>query len=357
MTEKSQSRKDNIAEPQVQKELEKTEATENKKFRFANQYCMLTYKSHIEKKSLRKYFEEKFKIKEMEIAHEVGKSGEIPYPHTHIVINFGRRFQSTNQRIFDLNEIHPHIAPFKRHEWGIKINYISKEDPENAHLKKTQVGILASKIWSCQTVQEALLTVQTPSDVNGVIALFNNKPTEEHKDEIEFRPWQSKLWERLQLPPDDRKIIWICDKNGGAGKSRFTKWMNLNNHAVVFKQFGGTRDSASIIADAVARGWDQRVVICDLARNFEDKEIYTALECLKDGMVTTTKYVGKTVAFKCPHVVVFANFWPNIFKMSKDRWVLWELHHEGGDGAYNIKEAPLSEAINTIKGDDMKGYD
>lgn len=326
----------------------------DKKFRFANQYVMLTYKTHMVKEDLRAYFKDKFNVKEIEIAHETGKSEETPYPHTHVVINFGRRFQSTNVRIFDINDIHPHMQPFRRHEWGIKTNYLAKEDPENVHLKKNNVGTLASKIWKCETVQEALMTAQTASDVNGIVAMYNNKPVEKLEDKLELRDWQKDIWEKLQKKPNDREVIWIRDVIGGAGKSRFTRWMLANEYAIVFKQFGGTRDSASIVADAVARGWDQKIIICDLSRDFEDRQIYAALESLKDGMVTTTKYVGKTIAFKCPHVVVFANFWPDVIRMSLDRWSLYDVFKEGKNGAYNIKQAPVEDILKLQHGNGKK---
>jgi len=315
------------------------------KFRFANQYVLLTYKTHLPKLEVREYFDKHFSVKTLEIAHEKGDNQETPYEHTHIVINFGRQFHSQNARIFDLNGIHPHVQPFKRFDYGKVVGYLAKEDPENEHLKKNNIGMLASKIWGCETVQDALMTARTPSDVNGIIALYNNKPVEVIDDKLEFRPWQKQVWDMLEKKPDDRSIIWIRDLKGGAGKSRFTRWMLVNKLAVVFKQFGGTRDSASIIADEISRGWDQRIIICDLSREFEERQIYAALECLKDGMVTTTKYVGKSVAFKCPHIVVFANFWPDVIKMSLDRWRLYNVLPEGKDGAYNIKSAPVNEVF------------
>lgn len=325
-------------ENNVVQEDKKDEKQIDKKFRFANQYVMLTYKTWIEKKAMRQYFKDNFGAKEVEIAHETGAEG---YQHTHIVINFGKAFQSRNVRVFDINEIHPHIQPFKRHEWDTKINYIAKEDPENAHLKKKTLPTLASKIWTCETVHEALLTAQKPSDVPGIIALYNNKPKFEKIDNFELRKWQQEVYNMLQTKADDRKIIWIRDKNGGAGKSRFAKFMALNHGAVLLKQFGALRDVSQIIADAVEKGWNQQVIMIDLARSFADRDIYTALENLKDGAVTSTKYAGKTVTFESPHIVVTANFWPIATAMSLDRWILLDIVKNDKSETYNINEVSV----------------
>ena len=38
-----------------------------------------------------------------------------------------------------------------------------------------------------------------------------------------LRSWQHSLMEELTLDPDDRKIIWYCDKRGGCGKTWLTR--------------------------------------------------------------------------------------------------------------------------------------
>lgn len=323
---------------------EKKVVEPTKKFRFANQYVMLTYPKHLNKVQTKNWFAQEIGYKDCEIGHEIGETG---YKHTHVVINFGKRFQSTNARVFDLivdGEInHPNIQPFRNHEWIIKCNYISKQDPENAHLKKNNIN-LATKIWAAPTLTDALMMAQKPADVSGIKALYDNKPQEkpEIKEPI-WRDWQAEILDYIEFEQDNRAIIWIRDRIGGAGKTEVARWAGITGLALVLKQFGGTRDSASIISEAVKQGWNQRAVICDLSRDFEDREIYAALESIKDGTVTTTKYTGGTVYFNRPTVVVFANYWPNVNKMSKDRWRLFDITKDGE--AYNIKKASLADTF------------
>jgi len=70
------------------------------------------------------------------------------------------------------------------------------------------------------------------------------------------------------------------------------------------------------------------VVIFNFTRQQECTNIYQALEELKDGMVTSEKYKGRTIYFDYPHLVCLANYIPNISSMSKDRWDIRTIQNE-----------------------------
>lgn len=50
------------------------------------------------------------------------------------------------------------------------------------------------------------------------------KPNEPYDFKFDFKPWQYALLARLGVI-EDRKIIWILDKEGGNGKTRFASWL------------------------------------------------------------------------------------------------------------------------------------
>lgn len=321
------------------------------KFRLANQHLFLTYKTHLDKKTMTDHLTAMGAVR-VEICHESGKQREKeeeekhPYLHTHIYVDFGKIFSSTRANIFDVKatdekgeveNIHPNIAPIVGRGGVDKVlNYMSKEDPECIHLKKKEMkATIASLIWACQTRAEALALCAKPSDAPGILALYANKPTEVKEETFTPLPWQEDLMKKLEEKPNDRTVMWYYDEKGGCGKTRLGKWMHKNKKAYMVKALGGQYHTAPIIIGALDAGWDARVLIVDLTRSHQDTSIYDALEAIKDGVLTSTKYMGKTIDFDSPHVIVFANFLPETAMLSQDRWDIWHINRDDV-GGYNI---------------------
>lgn len=299
------------------------------KFRYSGQRLLLTYKTHINKEYLITHINESTGIepKFIRAAHEIGKAKGVPYEHTHLLIDFGGRFQCQNARRFDfLHEdgeiIHPNWRAIKtrKHFDRCKI-YIAKEDQENQDLLDHEVSFV-DKVWNCANVHEALAQfVKFPSDVSGIITLYRSRPAPEMISILEDpRPWQKYILDLIQSEPDGRTVHWFVDQIGGVGKSALARHMMINQLAYVVRQCGGSHHFANVVKSAIESGWNQRCMIFDLPRKMEDKEIYGPIEEVCDGCVTALKYEGGTHLFNPPHVLVFANFLPNTKALSKDRW-------------------------------------
>lgn len=68
-----------------------------------------------------------------------------------------------------------------------------------------------------------------------------------------------------------------------------------------------------------------KIVIIDIPRS-NDKQIisYQLVEQLKSGRMCSTKYKGKVKRFNIPHILVFANYEPEMHALSLDRWeIFW----------------------------------
>lgn len=294
---------------------------------------MLTYKTHIDKGAMREWLVGEFDAKRVEIAHEEGHSkreeeeDEITnYPHTHVFVEFKGQYCTRNCRAFDYQEIHPHVKKVvtRKHHDAI-FTYLCKEDHSNDHLLEETRGIVA-KVWRAKTVHEAVKeNVQKPSDVLGVVTLFKLKPEEYEIEEPVWRPWQQEIISLLAGKPDDRTVHWIVDTKGACGKTFMAKYLHMKGMAYCVSAFGGMRDVGTIIATAIEAGWDKRVFIADLPRAAEDKAIYEPIEAIKNGLVTSTKYMGSTMCFASPHVIVFANFHPQKDRLSHDRWRIYTI--------------------------------
>lgn len=129
--------------------------------------------------------------------------------------------------------------------------------------------------------------------------------------------WQAELEKELLGPVNDRKIIWICGKNGNEGKTAFVKYMNWY-HSYQFVTGGKTGDIGESLKDWLSSA---KGVIVDYPRNMDPEEYcYDTLEMFKNGMMSLTKYKSVNRSFTSKHLVVFSNHLPKLDAMSEDRW-------------------------------------
>jgi len=140
-------------------------------------------------------------------------------------------------------------------------------------------------------------------------------------------PWQKSLLDALEMEPNRRTIHWIWDAVGGCGKTTFTKHVATALDAVLLMP-PKTADAKH----AVAKYFDlkkstPRVCISNIPRDAEDYLSYGGLETIKDMCFCSGKYEGCQIVGPCPHLVIFANFPPKYDKMSRDRWIVWEVDH------------------------------
>jgi len=318
-------------------------AVDEKTFFFQARYFLVTYATWIDKQAIIKWFSEIHKAKYVRVAHEIGTK-KIDYQHTHVYVDFGKYIQRTNPRCFDYGSIHPNIGPirFQKHLNRI-FKYMCKYDHENddmlALIKREWT---VEDVWQCKTVQEALRNTPKATEVAAVIQAFSLKPRlEEYQPKDWIFPWQQKWHDRIINEPGDyRSINWIHERIGGTGKSYFARemFMRYPREVYTLKQMGGAEKCATIIANALNEGWSGRCLIVDLPRNAEDKSIYEPLESIRDGMVTATRYSGKTFVFDIKWVIVLANFPPQTFSMSMDRW---KIHDHNGMNLENKVPEPI----------------
>lgn len=127
--------------------------------------------------------------------------------------------------------------------------------------------------------------------------------------------WQSELAQELEEAPEsDRKIIFIVDPEGGAGKSWFCrKYITDNDDCQLFGI--GKRDDIAHALDIT-----KRVFLFNIPRDNMQYLQYGLLESIKDRVVFSPKYNSATkVILRKPHVVVFSNEFPEQGKLSADR--------------------------------------
>lgn len=134
---------------------------------------------------------------------------------------------------------------------------------------------------------------------------------------INMYGWQKDLIKELEEKPNDRKIIWFYDKIGMNGKTQLCKWLIVHRDAAYFD--GGAKGDISYAYKG------QKIVLFNFPRTKEGYVSYDSIESLKDGIFFSKKYESRTKVFNSPHVVVMANFKPELEKLSLDRWDLRKL--------------------------------
>ena len=313
-------------------------------FRFQNQKCMLTYRGWLDKEKYKKWLTGKRgekSVKVIEIAHETGDKSN-PYKHSHVLIDFGSVHQTKSATWFDYNGVHPHIRLVKtKLHWENNCKYLAKEDVECAHLAKKEDKFSVEAVVACTTEFEAITRfVKRPTDYQGVKSIYRDhrgkRPISDKVTlmaNVEMKDWQRAFQRITKQGSSDRTINWLYDPYGKSGKTVWSQHMTDNGNGwCVISTVGREADFNHNLSNAISEGWSGQGLILDLPRTCDRKNyIYTCLEGAINGRITATKYTGGFIDVGKPHVWVFANFGPDVERMSQDRWRVLEVGR-GGKG-------------------------
>ncbi len=175
-------------------------------------------------------------------------------------------------------------------------------------------------------------------------------------DKIEWRGWQKEIIDSVAKPcKDDRKINWIYDKKGNTGKSYLTKYLMRVENALVVE--GKKTDIFHQIAKRKEEGIAIPLIIIDVPRASFNNISYSAIECIKNGFISSGKYEGGQYTFPSPHVYIFANSKPDKTKFSKDRWNIKLITRaSGGKGAPGLPCSPIARG-KPPSGSGVPGWD
>lgn len=144
--------------------------------------------------------------------------------------------------------------------------------------------------------------------------------------------WQQKIVDQIEQPADDRTINWLWDKEGNIGKTSLAKYICKKYNALYLT--GKASDMKYAIIQHFEKdecNKDDLIIIMDFSRSVENYISYQGIEEIKNGIFFSAKYESNMVMFNSPHVICFANFEPDIFKLSKDRWEIKDLGDKSPD--------------------------
>lgn len=122
----------------------------------------------------------------------------------------------------------------------------------------------------------------------------------------------------IKEEPDNRTINWIWSEEGGVGKTSTCAYIERNYEGVCIANGKGADIKNSIVQHLEENQLD--VLIINVPRCNENYVSYAAIEEIKDGLIYSGKYEGGFANIEHPHVIVISNFYPDITKLSEDRW-------------------------------------
>lgn len=143
-------------------------------------------------------------------------------------------------------------------------------------------------------------------------------------EQVHWYDWQQKILDICTSKPSTRKVHWFWESEGNRGKSFLTKYIDWKYNAIiangkqadVFNQYKSYLDT---------EGKQPTIAIIDIPRSHKDFVCYSTLEKIKDGLIYSGKYEGGKLRLIPHHLIIFANFEPDLFKLSTDRWDIEEI--------------------------------
>lgn len=257
------------------------------------------------------------------------ETGDAGTPHLQGFLSFSNQCRVSSLQSLFSGRAHWEVArnpiaaaAYCRKEGDFKEGGTPPTESRKGQGKRSDLEVLVQAVNEGQTDRKKLR-----QEFPGVCAKYPNFVTQILLDSLPvpavptypLRLWQQELMELLKLPPDPRKILFVVDFDGNAGKSWY-----ISYHAMVFGSSisilpGKKADMVYAFISLIKA--NTRVVFIDCPRSKQGEYVqYDFLEELKNGRVFNTKYESRMVEFKAPHVVVMMNEYPDEKKLSSDRF-------------------------------------
>lgn len=131
-------------------------------------------------------------------------------------------------------------------------------------------------------------------------------------------PWQEKCLNICDSEPDFRTVHWIWEDTGNVGKSQLARLLASKGRTLVVR--GGSCSDLLFIVMNNPNIESMLTVLWDLPRENEGRVSWNAIEQLKDGLITSTKYESGSRLLPPMNVVIFSNHMPrDAHNISADR--------------------------------------
>lgn len=242
-------------------------------------------------------------------------------PHCQGVLGFADRTQFSGKKIIDtLND--PHFSLYEVDTpWGA-VRYCSREDKRKPGTEPHVHGVPPTRGGKGvgephQGGIRGLITDEARARLDATII----KPDQ-------LWPWQYGVYRLVRdTMPDTRTIHWYWEPDGNMGKTALTRLLVSEGDTVFLG--GKLSDAMAALRSFIEKKKDfPKIGIINIPRDKQNYFSYAMLEVMKDGIAFSGKYDSDYIEFTPMHVLVFANFEPNVSTapISVDRWSIHRVY-------------------------------
>lgn len=145
-------------------------------------------------------------------------------------------------------------------------------------------------------------------------------------------PWQQYVWDNVNTF-EPRIVNLVLDRTGCNGKSTLASLMELHEKGIDMPPINDGEKLIQSLADILiaTENREPKCIFIDIPRAMKQDKLYglySAIEQIKKGKVTDTRYSYKQWWFDSPQVWVFCNTVPDVTYLSQDRWRFWKISED-----------------------------
>ena len=273
-------------------------------------------KSSVRQKS--KIMADRHKILECSICRKTMRSNNL------------KRHWRTKHKMFDMGLTVTVEAKSKVGESSSTGNNLESEILDNAKIydEKISLGERIHKVLMETNAKEESLSRQHKEAFD----LYQRQRLAINPDKVvKLYPWQQQALEFIRKP-SHREIIWIKGPRGNEGKTWFQNYVQslIGYDRVIQFDLKNSIGTIMQVLRKLPLSTLDTFLFNDARSGQRDLRCYDALELIKDGHATASRYSSEILRFRTPNVVaVFSNADPDMSQLSKDRWKVFYINKDG----------------------------
>lgn len=150
--------------------------------------------------------------------------------------------------------------------------------------------------------------------------------------DVKLRNWQQTV---LQMSTfrDSRHVNVIYDSAGGIGKSTLAGYARIKLGYIFIHAHDTADRMIASVCDMLSKkkNRDPKCFFFDIPRSYpkaQMRKLFYAIEIIKSGIVSDSRYNYTEWIYNSPVIWVFCNFLPKAKYLSRDRWKMWYINNE-----------------------------